>query len=157
MSNTTGLMSGLRGMGVGPAAGGMTGALVRALSGQKALYVQILALAQQQSQYVATGETESLMTVLGARARLIEQVTPLDKELQPYKGRWQEVLDGLPAKDREVVGGLLKEVQGLLSQILEQDEKDKESLVRQKSEVGDQVKKTVSGVALNRAYGIGKR
>lgn len=127
--------------------------LVRALSGQKALYVQILALARQQSAYVATGESEALMTVLAARNRLIEQVAPLDKELQPYKGRWQEVLDGLPAADRQAVGHLLQEVQQLLGEILSQDEKDKETLIRQKTGVGDQLKRAVSGAALNRAYG----
>jgi hypothetical protein len=133
--------------------GGMVATLVRALSGQKALYEQILSLARQQSQYVASGESEALMTVLGARSRLIEQVMPLDRELQPYKGRWQEVLDGLPAADRKVVGSLLQDVQKLLGDILTLDERDKESLVRQKSVVGIEIKRTVTGAALNRAYG----
>ncbi len=139
-------MAGLKG-------GGTVGTLLRALAGEKALYQQILTLARQQSQYVATGETEALMTVLGARSRLIEQVIPLDRELQPYKGRWQEVLDGLPAADRKAVGGLLQDVQRLLADILELDERDKEALVRQKSVVGTEIKRTVTGAALNRAYG----
>jgi hypothetical protein len=134
-------------------AGGMVATLVRALSGQKALYQQILNLAHQQSQYVATGESESLMTVLGARSRLIEQVLPLDRDLQPYKGRWQEVLDGLPPADRKIVGGLLQDVQKLLADILALDERDKESLIRQKSVVGAEIKRTVTGAALNKAYG----
>ncbi|HEY4329417.1 MAG TPA: hypothetical protein VGN88_06755 [Phycisphaerae bacterium] len=131
--------------------------LVRALTGQKALYQQILTLAHLQSGHVAAGETEPLMTVLGARSRLIEQVTPLDRELQPYKGRWQEVLDGLPAAERKVVGGLLQDVQKLLSDILAQDEHDKESLIRQRAVVGSEIKRTVTGAALNRAYGVGAR
>ena len=133
--------------------GGTVPTLVRALSGQKVLYQQILTLARQQSQYVATGESEALMTVLGARSRLIEQVLPLDRELQPYKGRWQEVLDGLPAADRKVVGGLLQDVQQLLGEILALDERDKESLIRQKSVIGVEIKRTVTGSALNKAYG----
>jgi hypothetical protein len=131
----------------------VAGTLVRALSGQKTLYEQILALSRQQSSYVATGESEALMTVLAARNRLIEQVAPLDRELQPYKGRWQEVLDGLPAADRQAVGRLLQEVQQLLGEILCQDEKDKEALIRQKTGVSAQLTRTVSGAALNRAYG----
>jgi hypothetical protein len=141
------LLNGLKG------SGGMVTTLVRALCGQKALYEQILTLARQQSQYVASGESEALMTVLAARSRLIEQVIPLDRELQPYKGRWQEVLDGLPAADRKVVGGLLQDVQKLLGDILALDEHDKESLVRQKSVIGIEIKRTVTGAALNRAYG----
>ena len=137
----------------GNGGGGIVGTLVRALSGQKALYLQIWALAKQQSGHVASGESEALMTVLAARSRLIEQVAPLDRELQPYKGRWQEVLDGLPTADRKAVGGLLQDVQKLLSDILALDEQDKESLVRQKSVVGTEIRRTVTGAALNRAYG----
>jgi len=137
----------------GLGAGSLVPTLVRALSGQRALYQEILSLAKQQSQYVATGETEALMSVLAARNRLIEQVVPLDRELAPYKGRWQEVLDGLPSADRKVVGGLLQEVQKLLGDILALDERDKESLVKQRSVVGTEIKRTVTGAALNRAYG----
>jgi hypothetical protein len=133
--------------------GDLVATLVATLGAQKNLYVQLLALAKQQSQYVMTGETESLMTVLGARARLIDQVAPLDVALQPYKGRWQETLDGLNAADRPVVAGLLKDVQQLLGDILAQDERDKESLTKQKTEVGAALNRTVSGVALHRAYG----
>jgi hypothetical protein len=52
-----------------------------------------------------------------------------------------------------VIAGLLKEVQQLLGEILEQDERDKESLTRQKSDVSVALNRTVSGVALHRAYG----
>jgi hypothetical protein len=131
----------------------LTEMLVRALSGQRGLYVELLALARQQSQYVATGESEQLMAVLAARSRLIEQVAPLDVELQPFKGRWQEVLDGLAAPDRATVAGLLKEVQQLLADILAQDEMDKASLQRQKSDVGVQINRAVTGAALAKAYG----
>ena len=102
--------------------GDLVTTLVATLGAQKNLYVQLLALAKQQSQYVSAGETESLMTVLGARARLIDQVAPLDATLRPYKGKWQETLDGLNATDRPVVAGLLKDVQQLLGDILAQDE-----------------------------------
>ena len=147
---------GAGGRDAGAAGGSLVPTLVRALSGQKGLYVQILALANEQSRYVASGDNEALMTVLGARSRLIQQVSPLDTELQPYKGRWQEVLDGLPEGDRKVVGGLLQDVQKLLSDILETDERDKASLVKQKTMVSGEITRTVSGRALNRAYGVGR-
>jgi len=153
MADMMGMMNTLK-SSAAPTAGGVTGTVVKALSAQKALYEQILALSRQQSTFVATGESESLMSVLSARSRLIEQVVPLDRELQPYKGRWQEVLDNLPTADRKVVGGLLQEVQKLLSDILAQDERDKESLVRQKTDIGVEINRTVSGAAVARAYGV---
>ena len=127
------------------------------LSRQKAIYMQILSLARQQSAHVALGENEALMTVLAARNRLIQDVAPLDRDLQPYKGRWQQVLDGLPTADRRVVGELLQDVQRLLGDILAQDERDKETLMRQKAAVGGELNRAVSGAALHRAYGVGAR
>ncbi len=144
------------GGGTGEAGGGLVAMFVRTLSAQKAIYMQILGLAHDQSRFVASGESESLMAVLAARSQLIQKVAPLDAELRPYKGRWQEVLDGLPTGDRRVVGGLLQEVQRLLSEILEMDERDKDLLVRQKTVVGGEIRRTVTGKALNRAYGVGK-
>lgn len=141
----------LTGSPVGVSLGSM---LARALSGQKTLYTQILTLCRQQTEFVRTGDTEGLMEVLAARGRIIEQVTPLDRELQPYKGRWQQVLDGLPQADRAVVGGLLMEVQKLLADILSADESDKDALVRQKNAVAADITRAVSGAALNRAYGV---
>ena len=127
--------------------------LVAVLTAQRNLYTQLATLAVQQSGYVATGESEALMSVLGARQRLVDQLTPLDLALQPFKGRWQETLDGLAANDRSAVAGLLQEVQQLLAQILERDEADKEALIRQKTNVGLQIQGAVTGRQLNKAYG----
>jgi hypothetical protein len=158
MSHETLLMNSLkRDAAPGTATGSIVPALVRALSGQKAMYVQILALAKSQSLHVAAGENEALMTVLAARSRLIQAVAPLDRDLQPYKGHWQDVLDGLPTADRKIVGQLLQEVQRLLGEILAQDERDKESLLRQKAVVGSEITRTVNGAALHRAYRMGGR
>ena len=138
-------------------ANSQVGAMKRVLAAQRDFYVQILALARQQSQFVSTGQTEELMTVLAARSRLIDQVGPLDRELQPYKGRWQEVLDGLEGANRQAVAGLLREVQQLLADILAQDEIDKDALNRQKAEIGVELNRTVTGKALNKAYGMKPR
>jgi len=131
-----------------------TSKLVQTLMAQKSLYVQLLDLAARQSVHVAAGESEALMGVLAARNRIIDQIIPLDRELQQYKGRWQELLDSLPVVDRGIVAGLLKDVQQLLADILAHDERDKDSLERQKQDVGSQITRTVTGTALNRAYGI---
>jgi hypothetical protein len=139
------------------AAGSLGQMIASALMAQRDLYVQLGALARQQSQFVATGETENLMQILAARSSLIEQIAPLDAKLSPYKGRWQEVLDGMPLEDRQKVVPLLKEVQALLADILAADEADKESLIRQKQQVSNEIGKTVTGAVVNKAYGARPR
>ena len=157
MSHQTLLMNSLKRDGAPAGPTSLVDTIRSVLTRQKAIYVQILSLAKQQTAHVAMGESEALMTVLAARNRLIQDVAPLDRELQPYKGRWQQVLDGLPTADRRIVGELLQDVQRLLGDILAQDEKDKETLMRQKTQVGNELNRAVSGAALHRAYGVGAR
>lgn len=135
----------------------MAGNIATSLAAQRDLYLQLAKLARRQSEYVASGQTEELMEILSARARVIEQIEPLDKQLQPYKGRWQETLDTMSLADKQKIVPLLKEVQQLLADILAQDEADKESLVQQKQQVSAEISKTVAGAALNKAYGVKPR
>ncbi|MCL2641178.1 MAG: hypothetical protein FWD53_10065 [Phycisphaerales bacterium] len=128
--------------------------LVQTLMAQKNLYIQLLDLAAKQSTHVAAGESDPLIAILTARNRIIDQIIPLDRELQPYKSHWQELLDSLPPTDRSIIAGLLKDVQQLLANILAHDERDKQTLERQKQDIGSQITRTVTGTALNRAYGI---
>ncbi len=127
--------------------------LIATLTAQRELYIELAALARQQSLYVASGQSEELMKVLAARSRLIDQVAPLDKQLQPYKDRWQGVLESLSGEDRQTVSMLLTQVQQLLADILEQDEHDRQSLVRQKENVAAQITHAAAGAQINRAYG----
>jgi len=131
--------------------------LVDALTAQRDLYVQLATLARQQSDHISTGDSERLMSVLGARARLIDQLAPLDARLQPYKDKWDGILAGLSQPDRAEVSGLLTQVQQLLADILAQDEADRLQLIRQKEDVGAQIKRTVTGAQLNRAYRVKSR
>lgn len=132
-------------------------ALLKILTAQRDLYLQLSDLARRQSQHVARGESEELMTVLAARNRLIEQLAPLDQQLTPYKGRWQEILNMVSPRDRESLASRLQEVQKLLADILAQDEADKDLLIKQKTEVNTQINQVVSGTQLNRAYGVKPR
>lgn len=138
-----------------PAVQVSTGAiLMDLLRRQQDLYKQLSTLAAQQSEFVRTGATEKLMTVLASRSRIIEQIEPLDKQIQPYRANWDATLTGMPEQDRAAVQSLMAEVQQMLANILKQDEEDRKLLMEQKEEVGAQINKTVTGVQLNRAYGV---
>ena len=131
--------------------------LVQTLTAQRDLYMQLAALARQQSECIAHGESEDLMRILAARGRLIDQLAPLDQQLQPYKDRWQQVLADMAEPDRNQVSMLLTQVQQLLSDLLEQDDADRQTLLRQKTEVSEQLSRTVTGSQLNRAYGVKRK
>ena len=139
----------------GPAA--LEQKLINALTAQRAIYTELAALAKKQSDYVNSYDTENLMAVLGARSRLLDQIAPLDRDLQPYKECWQQTLEKCGMDARGVITMLLTQVRQLLADILERDETDKEILVRQKQEVAGQIRHTVTGTQVTRAYGARPR
>lgn len=135
-----------------------TGTVLKELLGrQKDLYGQLATLADQQSQSVRTGETEKLMSVLAARQQIIEQIEPLDKQLHPYRANWDATLAGMPTEERSAVQSLMAEVQQKLAGILKQDEEDRKLLMEQKEDVGTKINQTVTGLQLNKAYGVRPR
>ena len=132
-------------------------ALVETLTAQRDLYVQLASLARKQSDCIATGDSETLMSILAARSQLIDQLNPLDVRLQPHKDKWDATLAELTPPDRAAVTALLTQVRQLLADILQQDEADRQQLERQKQEVSAQITRTVTGTQLNRAYGVRTR
>lgn len=128
--------------------------LVELLTRQHDLYRQLAELANKQSQFVRTGDAESLMSILGVRAGIIEQIEPLDKQIHPYRENWDASLSKLSQHDRMTAQGLMGAVQQLLSQILKQDEEDRKLLMEQKQQVGTQIRQAVTGSVVNKAYGV---
>ncbi len=138
-----------------PVAQMSVGAVLMDLLGrQQGLYRQLATLTAQQSEFVRSGATEKLMSILSARARIIEQLEPIDRQIQPYRANWDATLAALPAEERTGVQSLMAEVQQMLADILKQDEEDRKLLMEQKEEIGLEINKTVTGVQLNKAYGV---
>jgi hypothetical protein len=131
--------------------------LIAALTAQRAIYIELAALAKKQSDFVNTYDTEKLVQLLAARSRLLEQIAPLDRQLQPYKNCWQETLQKCDPVSKKTISMLLVQVRQLLADILERDEADKEVLIRQKAQVAGELRHTVTGAQLNRAYGAKPR
>jgi len=127
--------------------------LMGLLRQQQNLYRQLAELAAKQSECVRKGATETLMSILSARAHIIDQLEPLDKKIQPYRSNWDATLAGMSEADRGGAQSLMAEVQRLLASILKQDEEDRKLLEEQKEEVGTQITKTVTGSQLHKAYG----
>ncbi len=131
--------------------------LMDILTRQHELYQQLSALAAKQSELVRSGDTNTLMSVLGARQNILEQLSPLDQQLQPYRATWDENLSAMTPDNRAKAQKLMAEVQQMLAAILKQDEEDRQSLMAQKEDVGAQIGQTVTGVQLNKAYGVKSR
>lgn len=124
--------------------------LIALLDRQRALYELLCAMSREQSQLIETAQTESLLSHLAQRQKLIDEVTAVNAELDPYRRRWAEIWADLNPADRERVGGLVRGVETLLASILKRDDEDRKALQSAKARVAEQMRSVSNaGVAVN--------
>lgn len=129
--------------------------LVELLSRQRDLYRQLKSLSDQQAGLIERGETEQLLSVLGQRQQIVDELSRLTGELGPYRENWRQLSERLATPDREQVHELIDEVETTLNAIVSQDDRDRQQLAGSREAVGQQVQKVQhAGSAVN-AYRAG--
>lgn len=126
--------------------------LVRLLTQQRDLYLQLKTLSDQQASLIVGGETEQLLSVLAHRQRLVDALTRLNRDLAGYRQQMPDLQNDLPPADRDRVRALMDEVDGLLHAIIEQDDRDRQQLQAAQQKVGVQIHQAARGGAAMQAY-----
>lgn len=122
--------------------------LVALLTQQRDLYRQLKLLSDEQATLITDGHTDRLLTLLAQRQRLVDTLTSLNRDLVVAR-------QGLGASDqgaRDRVRLLMDEVDVLLQQIIEQDDRDRQSLQSAQQQVANQLKGVRQGGAALSAY-----
>ena len=127
--------------------------LIKLLTQQRLLYVQLRDLAAKQSSLVDGNDPETLLRILAGRQRLIDRLSVLDRELRPIRQDWQRVSDMLPMKQRSEAQKLIQNVQDILGEIIARDERDSNALSKQRQQVAGEIRNVSAGKRMNRAYG----
>ena len=126
--------------------------LIHMLSQQQLLYRQLRDLAAKQSTLVEGGDPEMILRILAGRQRLIDRLTALNRELEPIRTDWQNVMDSLPTSQRQEAQSLVASVQEILGEILASDERDTKTLQSQQQKIAGEIKGASVGKRVNRAY-----
>ena len=127
--------------------------LIGLLDQQRGIYQQLHALSERQAGLVGNGDAEALLTLLGERQRLIDQLTQLNGRIEPFKRDWPRLWAQLDENSQAQVQNLIDKVQSLLDGIVQQDERDRAALSEHRDRIGAQIRQTQAGSAVNRAYG----
>jgi hypothetical protein len=151
--------------GVGPGAGEVAGdersrwvaRAARMLERSCGLCREIEALGACQGEAVRSGDTESLLRVLGARQQLVDELTALTAELEPLRSRWGAELARLAPKEREPLERQAAELTSLLEAIGRRDEADRAVLESQRGRVGEELRSVMRGRGAVAAYGERER
>ena len=126
------------------------------LSRQRDLYMKLRDLASEQRSAISHEKPEHLLRILGDRQRRITELTEVDVEVSPYRARWNDIREKLSVSQRQKVSDLVGAVQGLLKDILQQDQGDCDTL-KERSESHRAGAATVTfGKQLNVAYAAGR-
>ncbi|MEM1424863.1 MAG: flagellar export chaperone FlgN, partial [Planctomycetota bacterium] len=114
--------------------------LARILDEQIGLYRTLADLSERQSAIIASGETDDLLSLLGQRQTLVERVTALNTDLEPFTARWNELSSRLPQARKDEVRDRLDTLEGLVSKIAKRDDQDRRALEQRRDAVSTELK-----------------
>jgi flagellar biosynthesis/type III secretory pathway chaperone len=126
--------------------------LVDLLTRQRDFYAALGQLSDRQQQIIADGQTEQLLTVLSERQVLIDQLTATNAELAPLRSGMSQVTESAAPAVRQSIRDLVAQVQSMLHDIIQKDEKDRATLEESKARVGRQLSKVRTAPAAIHAY-----
>ncbi len=123
------------------------------LNGQRDLYHQLKALSEQQTRCIREGSTEQLLSVLSERQAVIEALSRSNAELAPYRDKWGELTATADPRQRQQVRETLDEIERVLKEVVEQDERDRVELKGAQQQIGAQLTQVNKAGRAISAYG----
>jgi hypothetical protein len=100
------------------------GRLLDLLTSQRERYRKLRKLADRQRMLVSGDDPQSLLSVLGERQRIVDELGRLNDELSPYRSAWTRTYQSLDEATRDRVRGVLEESNGLLASVVAADRDD---------------------------------
>ena len=127
--------------------------LVKMLEERRALCQRLLDLGAEQTQVIAGGDPQGLMTLLSQRQALIDGLIQLNGRIEPFKTRGKGIGAKLAPEVRQRAQALLDEAEAIMRQVFERGETDLKAWSQQCGHLNKDIQQIDQGVAVNRAYG----
>jgi len=127
--------------------------LLDRLQQQRDLYRQLKLLSGSQAQCIREGSAEQLLGVLSERQAVIDALSTSNAELAPYREKWEALSGSVDPGMREQVREVLAQIEGMLNEIVEQDDRDRAELQGVQAQIGQQLNQVNQAGRAIRAYG----
>jgi Mg2+ and Co2+ transporter CorA len=128
-------------------------ALLGLLTEQRDLYRELKSLSGQQAQAIRTGCTEDLLALLSKRQAVIDRLSRSNTQVAPYRERWTSICDIVDPLQRQHVRQVLDEIEQMLNDVVEQDERDRAELKGVQAQIGTQMNQVNRAGRAIQAYG----
>ena len=113
--------------------------LTRVLDRQIDLYTRLRELAERQSDLVRGDQPDALLELLAQRQVIVQQVTDLNQQLEPFTRQWSRLVDRLSLDHRRSIGERTGRLDSLIGAIAERDEGDRRTLESRRSSVAAEI------------------
>jgi hypothetical protein len=125
----------------------------RALARQLDLYRRLDSLSRRQGVLIDDDDTDGLLTVLGERQAIVDEIAAIGASLEPIRHRWEAFLQGLPASTREHMRSLVDALAEVAGVVAGRDEADRGRLELRRTAVGRELASVARGRSAVVAYG----
>lgn len=127
--------------------------LQRLLDEQRSLATELETLARRQREHIAAGDTDRLLAVLGERQVVIDRLSRVVADFQPFRDHWEELMAALPPARRDAFAAATRDVAGAVERVGERDEEDRRELERRRAGVAAELSSVTRGRSAVAAYG----
>ncbi|MBC7834738.1 MAG: hypothetical protein H7Y88_06515 [Phycisphaerales bacterium] len=120
--------------------------LSRMLARQCELFCELDGLGEPQRELIGAGDTDGLLRLLAQRQALVDEVTRLSNEIEPFRRQWDELMSRLPDGPRAELEHCVLELRGLVDRVCKRDDADRATLEDRRSAITTEL----SGVSRGR-------
>lgn len=124
-----------------------------ALDRQYELYERLDALSREQSGLVRADDTRALLGVLAERQTVIDQITRVNEEIEPFRRSWDRLTPLLSDDERATLSERLDALAELIEQITRRDDADRAALEQRRTDVAKELGVVSRGRGALAAYG----
>jgi len=129
--------------------------LERIIEEQRGLYERLDALSVRQSSLIREENTDALLGVLGERQAVIDRLSALAEEFEPFKRQWRELMAQLDESSRDAFNRRIDALAERVSAIAQRDERDREALDERRSRITGELQGLSKGRGAVAAYSRG--
>lgn len=119
------------------ATGGECGRVAELLDRQETLFLRLDALSRLQSRHVRDEETDELLRVLAERQSVVDSLDETSRELEPYRVRWERVLDAARPDQRGRLARQVERLAELAAEIAARDDADRRAIERRRDSLAE--------------------
>lgn len=130
-----------------------SGEVLSLLHRQVDLYRRFESLADRQRNLIAEEDSQPLLRLLADRRKLIDELTVMSDQLEPYRANWSTMRESLTPDQQGTAEQLLREAGKCLERIIDGDNADVKLLTARKTRTATAVSEVQAGQRMLAAYG----